>query len=102
MELNNDDVISINPSASFGAGDTTRVGNLLYQARLRHSGNNGQNMERLWFTEEGVSCEVLKSEGGGWQKGKIRFRLDFVPDALPASSPNSNSPLDDLRSNLDV
>lgn len=80
FELDKDDVVSINPQASFGAGETTRVKTLLEQARSRNSGNNGQNMERLWFTEDGVSCEVLRVEGGGWQKGKVRFKLEFIPN----------------------
>jgi hypothetical protein len=33
-----------------------------------------------WF-QEGVECELLDAmAGGGWKKGKIRLRLEFIPD----------------------
>lgn len=45
----------------------------------------------------GVPCEVLKP-GESWQKGKLRIRLEFVPDAPAAKKvvdvPNS---LDEFR-----
>jgi hypothetical protein len=58
-----------------------------------------------WFTQ-GVDCEILKTNGKGWQKGKIRIKisLEFCPnqtDELPESSDavdgNSDSTLDDIR-----
>lgn len=30
-----------------------------------------------WYTE-GMSCELLKASGGGWKKGKLIARLEFV------------------------
>ncbi len=60
-----------------------------------------------WFTEKGGECEILRTAGGGWQKGRFRIRLEFIPDNpeafLQASAPKENkaeSPLDDLRSQL--
>ncbi|MEH2031033.1 MAG: KGK domain-containing protein [Nostoc sp.] len=64
----------------------------------------------LWFSEEGCKCEFLLVRGGGWQKGRFRFRLEFIPDNpeafLPESAPKEEKPqsllddLDDLRSQL--
>lgn len=28
---------------------------------------------------EGIPCETLRV-GGGWEKGRVRIRLEFVPD----------------------
>ncbi|MEH2467502.1 KGK domain-containing protein [Nostoc sp.] len=60
-----------------------------------------------WFSEEGCKCEVLLVKGGGWQRGRFRFRLEFIPDNPEAFLKNSSvepektqSPLDDLRSQL--
>ncbi|MHC5713802.1 MAG: KGK domain-containing protein [Nostoc sp.] len=64
--------------------------------------------ESKWFTEEGCKCEVLLTKGGGWQKGRFRFRLEFIPDKpevflknSPSEDEKSQVPLDDLRSQLD-
>ncbi|MEH2300001.1 MAG: KGK domain-containing protein [Nostoc sp.] len=70
----------------------------------KHSGS-----EQQWFSEQGCKCEFLLTTGGGWQKGRFRFRLEFIPDNPEAFLKNSpledekpQSPLDDLRSQLDT
>lgn len=40
------------------------------------------NTHRQWL-DDGVDCEVL-SPFGDWRKGKIRIRLEFIPDHSPA------------------
>ncbi len=62
--------------------------------------NNSLN----WFNE-GISCEVLKTDGQGWQSGKMRLKvtLEFISDQLEKKevqekeSSTSQSPLNDLR-----
>jgi hypothetical protein len=50
---------------------------------------------KTWFGE-GLECEIVDvSRGGGWKEGKIRLRLEFVPDE-PEQNPNADF-LDDLR-----
>lgn len=43
-----------------------------------------------WLSEQGVKCEVLSvSQGGGWRKGKVRIRFEFVEDEpQPAEAPD--------------
>ena len=67
--------------------------------------NSSKNHQ--WFSEEGCKCEVLLVKGGGWQKGRFRFRLEFIPDNPEAFLQKSSledkkpeSPLEDLRSQL--
>lgn len=65
-----------------------------------------QQDEAEAWAANGVNCKVLLTQGGGWQKGKIRIRFEFVPDKATPTKPliptNSSSPLDDLRSHLEV
>jgi hypothetical protein len=58
---------------------------------------NGSYLEQC--LEDGGDCQVLKSNTGGWKTGKIRIRIEFIPDQyeLPHGLP---SPLDDLRESL--
>lgn len=53
------------------------------------------------FGEDGVECKVLKTDGKGWKKAKMRFRLvleiemeDFEVEAVDVS------PLDDIRQSI--
>lgn len=106
FELNDDDVISMS-IPSFNTGTTCKVSELKQKvkefANQENKGSAYPNAKVKWFSE-GVQCELLKPQNG-WQKGKIRFRLEFVPDEPPQKLPTSvtqSSPLDDLRSELDV
>ena len=36
-----------------------------------------------WFNERGLNCEVLQFGNQGWQKGRVRIRMEFVPDESP-------------------
>jgi KGK domain len=36
-----------------------------------------------WFNERGLNCEVLRFGNQGWQKGRVRIRMEFVPDESP-------------------
>ncbi|HBE18503.1 MAG TPA: KGK family protein [Cyanobacteria bacterium UBA11149] len=61
-----------------------------------------QEIHEWW--DEGIDCEVLTCDGKGWQKGKVRLALEFIPDEPEVEEISvSNqlflpeSPLDDLR-----
>jgi len=97
MELNQNDVVTMDIALSFKAGGIVKAG------QLQSAAMNwlGEPLNR-WVQERGIECEVLQVEGGGWQKGKIRFRMEFIPETAPALPQDPNSPLADLRSNLDI
>ncbi|MEH1810899.1 MAG: KGK domain-containing protein [Nostoc sp.] len=82
---------------SFKAGGIFKVGQL-YAAIESYLGND---LAR-WFKHKGIECEVLQVKGGGWQKGKIYLRVEFIPDEPSIVNPEQESPLDDLRSDLDI
>ncbi|MEH2280207.1 MAG: KGK domain-containing protein [Nostoc sp.] len=73
---------------------------------LVHRSSNLQEDKVSDWLVNGLNCKVLLAQGGGWQKGKIRIRFEFVHDkptpTKPLISTNSASPLDDLRSHLDI
>ncbi|MFN6540894.1 MAG: KGK domain-containing protein [Nostoc sp. EkiNYC01] len=107
LGLTEDDVVTF-ASKDYGLETMTKLGRLI-QAIEQWSRSNNQNKgnESQWFVEQGYQCEILRTVGGGWQKGRFRIRLEFIPDSpeafLSASSPEPEkpqSPLDDLRSNL--
>lgn len=104
MELNQNDVVTMDVAFSFKAGGIFKVGQLYTSIR-----NYLADPLCMWFQGRGIECEVLQVEGGGWQKGKIYFRLEFVPDQPKVSEQKPStatsepvSPLADLRSNFDV
>lgn len=33
-----------------------------------------------WFTDRGLSCEVLRVGNAGWQRGRVRIRFEFAPE----------------------
>ncbi|MBL1199127.1 MAG: hypothetical protein FWK04_08575 [Nostoc sp. GBBB01] len=108
MDLNNDDAVFMS-DPDFQTGTTFKVSELKEKVRSfvnQETKGNYISSKLRWFSEGGAKCEVLRLEGGGWQKGRLRFRLEFIPDE-PVQSQSlvptaSSSPLDDLRSNLEV
>ncbi|MEH1906780.1 KGK domain-containing protein [Nostoc sp.] len=110
FNLDDEDVVSGFSSNAFDTPPILKFRNLV-EAILSwtYGKNNYPAPECQWFTEEGCKCEVLLAKGGGWQKGRFRFRLEFIPDNpeafLKKSAPadeKPQSPLDDLRSHLDI
>lgn len=34
-----------------------------------------------WLSDEGVECEVIRANRAqGWEKGKIRIKIEFIPN----------------------
>ena len=100
--LSSDDVVSVEQD-SISSSQTSTIRELMQRlGRMIYEACDGKRTGG--WTENGVSCKFLSSQGGGWQKGKIRIRFEFIPDnptAIKLLTPsNSTSPLDDLRSQL--
>jgi KGK domain len=45
--------------------------------------------------DSGVACELLQPGSQGWEKGKLKICIEFIPDKL-----NHSSELDVLRSRM--
>ena len=94
INLTNDDVLSVSTDLGFIDSSTATGEELLDMVGDWVHGNSslGENESADWV-QDGVTCKVLLASGGGWQKGKVRLRLEFIPDQpVP--------PLDNLRNNL--
>ncbi len=100
--LSDQDVVSNSGGLCFGTPDMAKLKTLTERIRSwAHGTGRYSSAEFKWFTEEGFKCEVLPVKGGGWIKGRFRFRLEFVPDEPEVPQPKDpNSPLADLRSQL--
>ena len=63
------------------------------------------NEKENWFYA-GIEC-LLMIPGENWQQGRLKLRLDFIPDVLeenaepqPELQESDTSPLDDIRQSL--
>ncbi|MEQ9370143.1 MAG: KGK domain-containing protein [Coleofasciculus chthonoplastes F3-SA18-01] len=79
------EVLSVDESAQILIGHHTfRVGELAdaIKTQLEHGLSEWTQDKNAWFSEEGISCEVLRFSAGGWQKGKVRINLEFCPQEV--------------------
>ncbi len=58
-----------------------------------------------WFGE-GLDCKILKPGAKRWQRGQVRFTLEFtaeelevaeIPESIEPQANKTSSPLDDIR-----
>lgn len=75
IDLNDDDVVTMPPDKNFVSCPTCRIKEIRQSLLL----NWIKPHLRPWFTD-GAFCEVLLTDGHGWRKGKLLFRLEFIPD----------------------
>jgi hypothetical protein len=84
FNLEDDDVVSLVNGQAFRVGPLIRG---LIQRSL------GDDYVKAW-SSFGIDCEFLRA-GRNWQRGRIRLKLEFIPD-------KPQSVLDDLRSDLKI
>lgn len=107
--LNDTDVISVSISGNasvltFGLASTFKSCELIESARMwiAQSGHETCSYS-TWLRKDGLRCQVLRADGKGWNPGIVRFRIEFIPDKTEPPKPiETASPLDDLRSSLDI
>lgn len=80
LGLSADDVVDVEA----GLGYDSKIVTFISFMRTVNNWISLQNEQwpkprNTWFTE-GIKCKVLRAKGGGWQKGRFRFRLEFIPD----------------------
>jgi hypothetical protein len=102
--LSDEDVVSVENNPLIDAVKTSTIRELTEKLKSLIACNHHSLMDKgLKWTHNGVDCKILSVKGGGWQKGKIKVRFEFIPDPIPTKTtipPKTISPLDDLRSQL--
>jgi KGK domain len=86
FDLNKNDVVSMDVAKSLVSSPTFKVEEASLKMMNKFIDNGHTQVEAHYFTEHGVRCELLKADGKGWRKGRIRFRLEFIPDPEPHST----------------
>jgi hypothetical protein len=108
------DVVSVPKSKSPIDASTFKVMEVASCLAAKVYGLNSATWKE--WSDTGVECEVLKMDGYGWQKGRVRISLEFIPDEeeqeeeiLEANLEEESitpklpeSPLDDLRTKLKI
>jgi KGK domain len=80
--LNNDEVLYVRsgsvlvPNATFKASEFLDALAQLVSERE----DEWSDEQEGWFNERGLNCEVLRFGNQGWQKGRVRIRMEFVPE----------------------
>lgn len=120
--MNDDEVLFVDRGRVLMTNPTFKVSEFLDQLAQAVSDREGEWNEdnEAWF-EDGLECEALRfNSGTGWQRGRVRIRLEFAPmkpqERLPerssARQPDSLEPepltdrlrprnIDDIYSNDD-
>jgi hypothetical protein len=81
IELNNDDVVSMKSEYSV-------IGSNLFKLGWFKGGLERISGALSKWISDGVDCEILSVNGGGWQKGKLHLRLEFIPDEPDPPTPS--------------
>ena len=75
----------------------------LYQNSLTGHMNrtfSSKCQSHLWL-REGEECEILRAGSQGWEKGKIKLKMNITLEFIPDEPEENKSPLDDVRKEID-
>lgn len=91
--LSSDEVLHVRSGRILMRNPTFKASELLDALAQLVSEQDSQWTEEQedWFTDRGLSCEVLRIGNAGWQRGRVRICLEFVPERpklLRESSPS--------------
>ena len=83
--LNEDEVLFVRSGRILMANPTFKVSEFLDALAQLISEQEGEWSDERegWFTERGQGCEVLRFSNQGWQRGRVRIRLEFCPERAP-------------------
>jgi hypothetical protein len=82
--LNDDEVLYVNMGRVLMSNPTFKVGEFLDALAQAISDREEEwsDDKEDWFSD-GLPCEALRFSSQGWQRGKVRIRLEFAPDMGP-------------------
>lgn len=104
--LDDKDVVSFSyldlEETPFGLDHTMKVEEILPQMSKWVKSQSLSDLKEIHssFFDIGVECEALKQNDQGWKKGKLRFRIEFIPDETnleEGTEINENQSLDEFR-----
>ncbi|MFN7716723.1 MAG: KGK domain-containing protein [Pseudanabaenaceae cyanobacterium] len=107
-EANSSDMNHICSALGIGSSiEVFQMSDLVNKLCANHNSLQKQVVEL--FKTEGFPCQVMTSQHRGWQSGKARLTLEFIPDdqsktkikSLPPAAPEIPSPLDEIRKQVE-
>lgn len=103
VPLDDDEVVYIRSGRILLDNPTFKVGELLDALAQLVSDREADWSEEheAWFSE-GSDCEVLRLSGAGWQRGRIRLRVEFSPDRVQERLPDRSAADNRGRQRLQV
>jgi hypothetical protein len=80
--LNDDEVLFVRAGRILMANPTFKVSEFLDALAQLISEQEGtwSDEQEGWFNDRGQACEVLRFGNQGWQRGRVRIRLEFAPE----------------------
>ncbi len=83
--LSDDEVLFISMGRVLMSNPTFKVGEFLdaLAQAISDREDDWSDENEGWFGE-GLECEALRFGTRGWQRGRVRIRLEFCPDKEPA------------------
>lgn len=102
--LNDDEVLFVRSGRILMANPTFKVSEFLDALAQLISEQEGEWSDERegWFTERGQGCEVLRFGNQGWQRGRVRIRLEFCPERPPKLLRESPVAREDYREELSL
>lgn len=94
--LSDDEVLFVRSGRVLMANPTFKVSEFLDALAQLVSEQEGEWSDERegWFTDRGQNCEVLRFGNQGWQRGRVRIRLEFCPERPPKLLRESSSAKD--------
>lgn len=91
--LGDDEVLFVRSGRVLMSNPTFKVSEFLDALAQLVSEQEGEWSDERegWFTDRGQGCEVLRFGNQGWQRGRVRIRLEFCPERPPKLLGESSS-----------
>jgi hypothetical protein len=98
--LNEDEVLFVRAGRVLMSNPTFKVSEFLDALAQLISENEDEWSEDQegWFGDRGARCEVLRLGNQGWQRGRVRVRLEFCPEQPPKLLRESRTPREEVYS----
>jgi hypothetical protein len=83
--LNNDEVLYVRSGSVLMSNGTFKAREFLdaLAQLVSEREDEWSDDQEGWFNERGLNCEALRFGNQGWQRGRVRIRMEFIPDDSP-------------------